>query len=94
LRVSDSGEEEVRTHSSAGDLVLEAETAHNGKMKKPRLYVSLSWPKNPEGKNSDDKIRIQVFRNLPQRTPIREVESHLFEENRAWRQDFLISWTS
>ena len=84
----------MRTHSSASDLVLEAETSHKGKMKKLRLYVRLSWPKKPEGKNSDDKIRIQVFRNLPQRTLIREVESHLFEEDCAWRQDFLISWTS
>lgn len=48
----------MKTHSSAGDLVLEAETAHNGKMKRPRRYVSLSPPKNPEGKNSGDKIRI------------------------------------
>lgn len=81
----------MRTHSSASDLILEAETSHSVKMRKLRLRVSLSWPKDPQGKNSGDKIRIQVFRNLPQRALIREIESHLFEEDPAWRQDFLIS---
>lgn len=91
---SDNREEEVRTHSSASDLVLEVGTSPKVKMRKPRLSASLSWSKDPQGKNSSDKIRIQIFRNLPQRALIREIESHMLEEDPAWRQDFLISWIS
>lgn len=69
------GEEEERAHSFArvwpclGGKTLPQLL----KMRKPRLIMSLSQPKDPQGKNSGDKARVWVFRNPPKRAVIREI---------------------